>query len=163
MNRSIAAIAFVAVCAVAFARVQSLAVDSPKSGQQGTISVPLAALGGSGQSGTATLTGTADNQTQVVIAVTGTASASIEPAHIHKGTCANLDPKPTYPLTNVTAGASTSIVAVPLSSLQTGQFSINVHQSTSNLGTYVSCGTIPAAPTGGGMSGGQATPAPMGT
>jgi hypothetical protein len=141
-------------CAIAFAGARSLALDTSSTANQASITVPIAAQGGSGQTGTATLTGTADNKTQVVIALNG--ASTVEPAHIHRGTCANLDPKPAYPLANVNGGASTSIIPVPLASLETGQFSINVHESTSNLGTYVACGTIPAAPT-------SAMPQPMST
>jgi hypothetical protein len=158
MNRFIAVVAFVAVCSIALERVQSLAVDTPMGSQQGTITVPLLPVSSSGQSGSATLTSTADGKTQVVIALTGADSATAEPAHIHPGTCARLNPKPVYPLANLLGGTSTTIVPVTLSSLETGGFSINVHQSTSNLGTYVACGTIPAVTTGAG-----AAPAPMST
>ena len=51
----------------------------------------------SGESGTATLTKSGANQTKVVLEVKGAPSGA-QPVHIHKGTCAKLDPKPAYPL-----------------------------------------------------------------
>src|SRR5690242_20863312 len=54
---------------------------------------------GSGENGGATLTGT-DTQLTVSIEVSNGPSTP-QPAHIHRGTCANLDPTPLYPLNNV--------------------------------------------------------------
>lgn len=163
MTRPILTIVLAVLCVIVFAHRQSLAVDSSSSVQPGaSVTVPFQAIGNSGQTGSATLTATADNKTQVVIALTGTPAGAQEPAHIHQGTCNKLDPKPTYPLTTVTAGASTTIVPVPLKSLQTGGYAINVHQSTTNIGTYVSCGNIPPlAPAA--MPAPAATPEPMST
>ena|SRR5438552_1646730 len=146
MRRSLVTVFFVALV-VAFARWQSAAVDAPSTqSTTAAVTVPIQAMSGSSQVGTATLTSTADNKTQVVIQLTGAPASSQEPAHIHPGTCNKLDPKPAYPLTTVAAGKSTSIVDTPLKSLQTGGFAINVHESTSNLGKYVACGNIAPSP-----------------
>jgi len=81
------------------------------------------------------------------------------PAHIHVGTCDNLDPNPTYPLTDVTlppnaAGAATGdAAAIPversdttvdaaLDKLQSGGYAINVHKSAADIGTYIACGNL---------------------
>jgi len=157
MIRTLLAAAALVAAVLTFARVQSLAVDAPSGQPAGAVTVPIQAQSNSGQVGVATLTSTSDNQTQVVIQLTGAAADSQEPAHIHVGTCAKLDPKPTYPLTTVAGGKSTTTVAVPLKSLMTGGYAINVHQSTANIGTYVACGNIPAA---GQMA---ATPEPAST
>jgi len=135
-----------AVLALALAGWQSLAAVGATAPQAAPITVPIAQQSNSNQTGSATLTATADNKTQVVIAVTGEPAGASEPVHIHQGSCKNLNPKPVFPLTSIVNGASTTIVDVPLSTLQTGQFAINAHQSTSNLGVYVACGDIPAAP-----------------
>jgi hypothetical protein len=67
-----------------------------------------------------------------------------QPAHIHTGTCANLNPAPKYPLTNVVNGMSTTTLkGMKLASLRTGAFAINVHKSAAALKVYVSCGDIP--------------------
>jgi len=128
--------------------------DQPS--QPGSVQVPIAALNGSNQTGVATLTPTSDNKTRVDITITGEPDGANEPAHIHKGPCNTLDPKPTYPLTSVAAGKSTTVVDAPLSQLQTGSLAINLHESGSALQTYVACGNIPAA------AGAMVNPAPNG-
>jgi hypothetical protein len=94
----------------------------------------------SGEAGTATLTATGD-KTRVDI-VMASYAANAQPTHIHKGTCASLDPTPAYPLHNLVAGKSTTVVAVPLSTLLKGKYAINVHRSATQLKTYVACGDI---------------------
>ena len=140
-----------------------LAADITGTSATGIVVVQLDQKSSSGQTGTATLTSTIDNKTQVVIELKGEPPDAQEPAHIHTGTCKKLNPKPAYPLTNVSGGTSTTTVNASLSSLETGRFAVNVHESVQNIGTYVACGTIPAnaqAPTAGGAS---PTPVPMST
>jgi hypothetical protein len=57
----------------------------------------------SGESGTASLIKQGEKQTKVTLDVTG-ASGS-QPVHIHKGTCAQLDPKPAFTLSPVVNGS----------------------------------------------------------
>ena len=116
-----------------------------QSSQPAPVQVPIAAQNGSNQTGVATLTPTTDNKTRVDIAITGEPAGATEPVHIHKGPCSSLDPKPTYPLTSVAGGKSTTVLDVPLSQLQTGSLAINLHESASALQNYVACGNIPAA------------------
>jgi len=108
-----------------------------------SITVNLATLNASGVSGTAVLTATG-NQTQVVVTVTGEPSAGSEPDHIHTGQCGATLGGVKYPLKNVESGTSTTVVDVPLASLETGGFAINVHESAANIANYVACGNIPA-------------------
>ena len=56
-------------------------------------------------------------------------ASETQPAHIHKGSCAKLDPTPAYALADVKDGASTSTVDVKLDDLRHGAFAINVHES----------------------------------
>ena len=94
----------------------------------------------SGELGTVTLT--AEGQkTRVEIAIAN-APAGPQPAHIHQGTCAKLDPKPKYPLTSVVDGLSSTTVDVPMAELIKGGLAVNVHKSTSDLPTYVACGDL---------------------
>lgn len=97
------------------------------------------------QTGTATLT-PVGNQTEVVISIQSGAAGVEQAVHIHQGSCPGVGAV-AFPLTNVVDGASTTMVDATLASLQTGGFSINVHQGTSpaDLAVYVSCGNIPAA------------------
>ena len=103
---------------------------------------PLAEQNSSGEHGTATLL---QGVSGVIVKVrlAGTPEGVDQPAHIHKGTCDKLDPKPVYPLKNVVNGQSqTTIPNVTLAQLQAGTYAINVHQSTKDIATYVSCGNI---------------------
>lgn len=112
--------------------------------QSSTATVQLAAQNTSGISGTATLTDLGGGKTRVVVNVTGAAGGN-EPAHIHEGTCATLNPAPKYPLTNVQNGASTTEVNVSLADLQKSPYAINLHKSPQDVPTYVACGDIVAA------------------
>lgn len=109
------------------------------------VTVKILAQNGSNQAGVATLTSTADGKTNVVIVLDGEPTDSVEPAHIHKGPCKTLNPKPSYPLTPVTGGKSTTVVDVALGELQAGTiYSINVHESAKAIQNYVACGDIPS-------------------
>lgn len=110
-----------------------------------SITIDLLELDDSGQSGTATLTAAGD-QTEVVVAVTAAVSTADEPQpiHIHLGTCgANLGGVD-HSLTGVVGGASTTTVDATLASLMDGDHAINLHKSGAEIGTYTSCGNIPA-------------------
>ncbi|MDE2573613.1 MAG: hypothetical protein KGM44_13950 [bacterium] len=96
----------------------------------------------SGEQGTASLTPMGDSSTKVSISLTGGPSDVAQPAHIHSGSCANLDPKPEYPLQSVTNGHSTTVVPVSLQKLLSSADAINVHKSASEISTYVACGDI---------------------
>jgi CHRD domain len=106
------------------------------------VNVTLSPQSGSSESGTATLTKQGDKETKVSVNLTGVAGQ--QPAHIHKGSCANLDPKPSYPLSPVVNGKSETVVKASLDDLEKGGYAINVHKSTQDLKTYVSCGEIAA-------------------
>jgi hypothetical protein len=107
--------------------------------------VQINAQNGSGEHGTATLIqGPAG--LIVKVKLIGAPAGVGQPIHIHPGTCAALNPAPKYPLTLVMDGTSeTTLSTVKLADLQTGGFAINVHQSTTAIGTYVACGDIPKA------------------
>jgi hypothetical protein len=96
----------------------------------------------SGESGTATLTKAGANETKVVLEVKGEPSGTPQPVHIHKGTCAKLDPKPAYPLSPVVNGKSETTVKASLDSLEKGGYAINGHKSAKEVSTYVFCGEI---------------------
>lgn len=96
----------------------------------------------SGESGTALLTDEG-NKTKVVVQINGQPAGVAQPLHIHKGTCATLDPAPAYGLTTLTDGKSETTVDVPLNSLRTGSYAINGHKSAQDTQTYVFCGNIP--------------------
>lgn len=115
-------------------------VGLAKSGSM--VSVPMHAQNGSGQNGTATLQQQGPNLV-VTISVTN-GSSTPQPAHIHDGPCAHLNPAPEYPLSNVVNGRSTTTLKnVSLAKLEAAPYAINVHKSAAELKVYTSCGDIP--------------------
>lgn len=128
--------------------------DAAGSGDSAkTVTVKLDEQNGSGESGTATLPAEGSS-TKVVLELENPASPDPQPAHIHPGTCAELDPTPAYPLTNVEGGKSETTVMESLDKLSGGGFAINVHKSEPEVKTYVSCGNIGKGDDSGGGSGG---------
>jgi len=121
-----------------------------------TETVKLGAQNGSGESGTATLTAEGD-RTKVVISLESMAAnpgSQPQPAHIHTGSCANLDPTPKYGLSDVRNGRSTTTVNAKLDDLEQGAFAINVHKSAAQINTYVACGNVGTGKPSAGSSGG---------
>jgi CHRD domain len=112
-------------------------------GATNEVKIAMQAQNGSGEEGSATLT--QDGADVKVVISLKNAPATAQPAHIHDGTCADLKGV-VHPLTNVVSGSSTTVVkGVTIDSLLKGTFAINVHESASNLGKYVSCGNIKAS------------------
>ena len=104
--------------------------------------VDLKAQNNSNETGTATLTAEG-NSTKVVLDVKG--AEGTQPTHIHKGTCAKLDPKPAFPLSPVVNGKSETTVKASLKDLTSGEYAINGHKSAQDLKTYVFCGDLKGA------------------
>lgn len=111
--------------------------------QGAPVTVKLGEQNKSGESGTATIT-SQGGKTQVVVEMTG-APAAAQPAHIHAGSCAKLDPKPKIPLQNIVNGKSTTVLDMPLEKVVGGGGAINVHKSAADLKTYVACGDVKAS------------------
>jgi hypothetical protein len=95
-----------------------------KSAQQGTVT--MAAVG---------------NKTRVTIAITNEPNGAIEPAHVHVGNCAHPGAV-IYPLTDVVAGHSVTLVPAPLSKVQVTGNSVNVHKSAAQLNLYMACANL---------------------
>jgi len=105
------------------------------------LTVHLTALNGSGETGKAVLKDTAGGLSVSLTLMGGPKDA--QPAHIHKGTCAKLDPKPEYPLDSVVGGTSKTVIkGLKLAALLASPTAVNVHKSTSEIPTYVACGNI---------------------
>ena len=122
------------VTVLAFAAVASVASAQDTK-------VKLEPQNNSNESGTATLTPAGDS-TKVVLEVKG--AEGTQPTHIHKGTCAQLDPKPAFPLSPVVNGKSETTVKASMKDLTSGGYAINGHKSAQDLKTYVFCGDIKA-------------------
>jgi hypothetical protein len=121
-----------------FACASAFAQDKDKA-----LTVKLNEQNGSGESGTATIAVKGD-KTEITIKLSGVPQGTAQPAHIHAGTCANLDPKPKIPLKNVVNGTSTTMLDMNAKEVLAGGGAINVHKSTEDLKTYVACGDLNA-------------------
>ena len=147
-------ITILVVAAMALVGLSASGAYAQGAGPANTFTIQLVEQNASGQSGTATLTGTADGKIMVTVQLSnGTTTA--QPAHIHPGTCATLDPKPAYPLTSVTNGVSDTTVDVSMETLMAGQYAINVHKSAAEASVYVACGDVINMQLGGGTGTGE--------
>ena len=115
-------------------------VDNAMSPHSMTINI--GALNGSKQDGQAFLNDTPGGL-RVKIQLKNEPAGASEPAHIHQGTCAKLNPTPWKGLSNVVGGVSvTTISGLTLATLKASHYAINVHQSAANLMHYVACGDL---------------------
>lgn len=107
------------------------------------VQMRLVAQNSSGETGTATLF---DGAKGLIVKLRLAGGGDVDqPAHIHKGTCEKLDPKPTYPLKFVHDGQSETVIeGVTIAQLQKAPFAINVHKSAKEAAIYVSCGNLAA-------------------
>jgi hypothetical protein len=64
------------------------------------------------------------------------------PAHIHPGSCADLDPTPQWPLDDVVDGRSKTTIDVGLGELTAQEYAVNVHESPENADVYVACADV---------------------
>jgi hypothetical protein len=124
------------VAAFALATLPAMAAD-----QTTPVVFALTTQNGSGEYGTVVLT-PMGAQTKVDVAVVGAPAGVVQPDHIHTGTCAKLDPKPTYGLAAITNGVSTTLVNVPIATLLASPFVVNVHKSATEIGVYVACANL---------------------
>jgi hypothetical protein len=100
----------------------------------------LNAQNGSGQHGTVALK---PRRAKTVVEIhLLNAPSSAQPAHIHSGSCSNLNPAPKYPLTPVVDGISETTVNEPIAVLTAGNLAVNVHKSGTDLKDYVACGDL---------------------
>src|SRR6476661_8337816 len=135
--RRLAIILLVALVALSFGPV------SHGYAQGKVVRVSLIDENGSGEDGAAQLTDMGDGTTKVELIMLNAPEGAVQPSHIHKGSCANLDPNPAYPLNDVKEGKSTTVVKVPLADLTKEKYAINVHKSAAEATVYVSCGNLP--------------------
>ena len=131
-----------AMGSLAFAQDKDKDKAPKKKSAEKSVTVRLAEQNKSGQSGTAKLTPAGEGKTKVEISMKGGKKGVAQPAHVHDGSCPNPDPKPKYPLQDVTDGKSTSEVPADIKTLSGGKMAINVHKSKEEIKTYVACGNI---------------------
>ena len=105
------------------------------------MAVLLSEVGGSGQSGIAVI-GEKDGKILVALGISGASKGSVEPAHIHTGSCSGLgDVK--YPLKDVVGDSSETTLDFGIDKLRNElPLALNVHKSASEQGISVACGDI---------------------
>lgn len=130
-------IALIAIAAVAYVFfIKSLAIPEPAE-----LIVTLSEQNNSTEYGTAVLT-EKDGKAIVTLELLGAPADTIQPAHIHEGTCASLG-APRYQLKFPINGASETQIDVSLARLMRElPLAINVHKSVAEPTIYVACGDI---------------------
>lgn len=120
---------------------QAVATATPTPQTTKTITVPLAEVNKSGESGTAMLAET-NGKVDVTISLTGFTNDISQPAHIHIGVCPGIG-SIKYPLTAVVNGASKTTLSIDMKTLLSQlPLAINVHKSQAAIGVYTACGDI---------------------
>jgi Cu/Zn superoxide dismutase len=102
------------------------------------LTLDLEEQNGSGITGTVELSPTSDGTVEVEIELEGSEGGP-HPAHIHRGSCADLDPEPAFPLEDVVDGRSDTSVDVDIADLTLDEYAVNVHESPENASVYVAC------------------------
>lgn len=95
----------------------------------------------SGITGEVELSPTSDGTVEVEIELDGS-DGGPHPAHIHRGSCADLDPEPAFPLEDVVDGESDTTVEIDLADLTLDEYAVNVHESPENASVYVACADV---------------------
>lgn len=107
------------------------------------VTVQIVEFEDSDQSGTATLI-PMKAQTQIVLEIKpGPAEDDPQPVHVHFGNCGINLGEVRFPLTDVVAGKSTTIVDASVTTLSDGSHNINLHKSYPEIRVYTACGEIP--------------------
>jgi Cu/Zn superoxide dismutase len=143
-----------ALAAVAVGMLAALTVSVGVNAQGQAASLQLASQNNSGVAGTATITDIGGGKLRVEIAATG-AGAGPQPAHIHEGTCSQLNPAPKFALTDVRNGASSTTVDGSLGALTAAPHAIHMHKSPDELPVYLACADIRASAPAGAAPTGQ--------
>jgi Cu/Zn superoxide dismutase len=129
-----------------------LAATTVAAAQEQALTLQLVQQNNSGISGTAMFT-PSGGSVKVDLKVTG-AGAGPQPAHIHAGTCAQLDPTPQFTLSPVTNGTSTTDLQTTMATLTSSPHAVHMHKSTDELTVYVACADIkPTSLPGTGQAG----------
>lgn len=128
------------------AAVAIVAFSAPLCASAADPSFPINEQNASGEKGTATFTQRGDDVV-VSVKMEGGNAKGPQPIHIHRGTCAHLNPTPFKPLTNVVGGSSTTTFeGTTIAKLTNSNvYSINVHKSPAEAKVYVACGRLRAA------------------
>ena len=121
--------------------IEEVLTEAEDELEEAEVTLHLQEQNSSGISGTVSLSPTSDGQLEVEIELDGS-DGGPHPAHIHEGSCADLDPEPAFPLEDVVDGRSETTVDVDLSELTLNEYAVNVHESPENSANYVACADV---------------------
>jgi hypothetical protein len=131
------------IFALAIASAMLFGLSSPANAQGQSITLSLASQSNSGITGMAVITELPGGKMRVEIRANG-AGPGPQPAHIHQGTCANLDPAPQFTLSSLTNGVSTTEIDGSLRDITVSPHAIHLHKAPDELPVYVACADIRA-------------------
>jgi hypothetical protein len=115
-------------------------IDAPSL--TGDIVIEMKEVGGSGEYGKAGITFLGE-KTKFSLLLEGAPYGTLQPAHIHKGTCAAVGEETKYKLNFPATGSSDSIIEASLAELRAaGPLAIDIHKSFADDKTIVSCGEM---------------------
>lgn len=106
-----------------------------------SVTLTLQEQNDSGITGEVELSPTSEGQLEVEIELDGSEGGP-HPAHIHRGSCAELDPTPEFPLEDVVDGRSETTLDISLGDLVLDEYAVNVHESAENADVYVACADV---------------------
>ena len=116
-------------------------LDDAQDALKDALTLDLQEQNDSGITGTVAFTPTSDGKVEVEIELDNS-GAGPHPAHVHPGSCADLDPAPKWPLNNVVDGKSKTTIDADLSELTAQEYAVNVHDSPENADLYVACADV---------------------
>lgn len=101
---------------------------------------------GTNVSGTASAVASSAD-TRVTVTLTGAMSGDVHPWHVHTGQCGSngpiVGPASSYPPLAVDAGGgATARATLPLALTMGTNYYVNVHKSSTEMGTIISCGDL---------------------
>jgi hypothetical protein len=117
------------------------ALDEAEEALEEALTLDLQEQNNSGITGTVKFEPTSEGTVEVEIELDGS-SGGPHPAHVHPGSCADLDPTPKWPLENVVNGRSKTEIEVSTDDLFAGEYAVNVHESPENADNYVACADV---------------------
>lgn len=117
------------------------ALDDVETALPDSFTLQLAEQNDSGISGEVELSPTSEGQLEVEIELDGS-DGGPHPAHIHRGSCADLDPNPEFPLEDVVDGESDTTLEISPADIVADEYAINVHESPESLDVYVACADV---------------------
>jgi hypothetical protein len=117
------------------------ALDSGEAFLEDLLTLELQEQNDSGITGEVGFSPTSEGDIEVEIELEGSEGGP-HPAHIHRGSCADLVALPEFALTDVVDGKSKTTLDVDLGELTAQEYAVNVHESAAKADVYVACADI---------------------